>query len=105
VNPDHLEPVTHEENVRRGIASRGIGKITREDAISIIQMRKGGMMFKEIGALFNVRHDYIQAICAGRKWPGVVPVEELPITKKHQRKSTASEWLAGEGCTPAPTEK
>ena len=89
VNPDHLEPVPHDENVRRGVVSRGIGKITREDAISIIQLRKSGVMFKDIAAQFGVRLDYIQAICAGRKWSGVVPVEELPVTKKRGQGVTA----------------
>jgi hypothetical protein len=88
VNPEHTEPVPHDENVRRGVESRGIGKIKREDVPEIIRLRNEGVTFKALGTQFGVRGDYIQAICAGRKWRGIVPQDELPITKKYNRKTT-----------------
>jgi HNH endonuclease len=82
-NPDHLEPVSHEENVRRGVVSRSLNKLCADDVRTIIQLRKEGWRFKRIGKRFGVASTYVQQICYGQKWKGVVPDSKLPtVTKK-----------------------
>lgn len=69
VNPHHLEPVTHEENVRRGKART---KLFREDVVKMFEIRAGGMTVKSIGDRFDISHSHACKILRGKKWKGVV---------------------------------
>lgn len=66
VNPDHLEPVTHLENVRRGKNTRLTIEIARE--IRRIR-REDGLQYKDIAARFGITPSHAQQIGIGRKWP------------------------------------
>lgn len=65
-NPDHIEPVSHRENVRRGKNTQ----LTIEIAREIRRIRKEeGLLYKDIAAKFGITPSYAQMIGIGRKWP------------------------------------
>lgn len=65
VNPDHLEPVTTGENVRRGRRA----KLTRADVAEIRWLLAAtNLTQKEIGALFGVSRAPVSHIASGRCW-------------------------------------
>lgn len=68
VNPDHLEPVTHLENCRRGVAC----KLTREQAGEILALR-GTQTQEAVGRLFGVSRYTVGLIWSGRTWKEVQP--------------------------------
>ena len=64
VNPEHLEPVSHTENVRRGHATKlDINQVTR-----IRALLTSGMPHAIIAPLFNVTHHCIGDIARGKTW-------------------------------------
>ena len=69
VNPDHLEPVTRAENVRRGLRSR----YSAEDVFQIRELatRPGGLPPKEIAAIYGMPMGTIYGILRGEAWRGV----------------------------------
>lgn len=68
VNPDHLEPVTQAENVRRGSSA----KINHTIADRIKQMYATGKHTQqELGNLFDIGQDEISRIVNNKRW-GVV---------------------------------
>lgn len=68
VNPDHLEPVTAAENVRRGSQAKLIDTQISE----IQQLLSDGILTQaEIAALYNVRQPTISSINLGRSWKTV----------------------------------
>lgn len=68
VNPDHLEAVTHAENLRRG----NCAKLSSEDVIAIRRLLSAGVMQKTIAAQFGVSRCNISGICHHRTWKDVV---------------------------------
>lgn len=62
VNPEHLEPVTHAENVRRGRATR----LTRADAEAI--RAKLAPIFAELETKYGVGADHLYRIATGQSW-------------------------------------
>src|SRR5208337_4315885 len=58
VNPDHLEPVTHAENMRRGVNTR----LSKEDVLRLIALRKSGSSFDELGATFKIHPQHARRI-------------------------------------------
>lgn len=58
VNPAHLEPVTHVENVRRGLAQ----KLTADDVAAICAARTRGESFRGIGLRFGVSHQRVRTL-------------------------------------------
>ena len=67
VNPVHLEPVTHAENIRRGKHIRLTKKIASD--MRILWMR--GMMQKDIAARFGVTVSCTHSVIIGRTWRGI----------------------------------
>lgn len=67
VNPDHLEPVTHAENLRRGIGT----KLTWEDVGEIRRRRAAGDKLRELAAEFGVCGSHVSRICNGKYWTAV----------------------------------
>lgn len=67
VNPEHLEPVTPIENTRRGLNA----KISPEDVLTIKELRKNGLTFKEIGRRFGITPSAVNLIHKGRNWKGL----------------------------------
>ena len=75
---ENLEWVTPKENIRhchlsnRANTQRGekVGthKLTEKQVKNILKMRKKGLLFREIGKLFNVHLSTIQYIANGRNW-------------------------------------
>src|ERR1700744_3041457 len=59
VNPEHLEPVTHFVNMRRGKSS----KLSLQDIEDIVQMRREGKMMKEISARYDIHIAYCEVLC------------------------------------------
>lgn len=64
VNPDHLEPVTHAENCRRGARS----KITAADAERIRCMAAEGYSYRYIERIFGLHNSSISRIVNGQRW-------------------------------------
>lgn len=58
VNPEHLEPVTHLENVRRGRSM----KLTLEDARRIEWLVKHGHRTREVADLFSISRQTVDLI-------------------------------------------
>lgn len=67
VNPDHLEPVTTAENIRRG----KVAKLKKEDISTIKDLYKKGIKQKEIGKRFNVGQDHISRIVTELRWVAI----------------------------------
>lgn len=67
VNPVHLEPVTHVENIRRGKHVRLNKKIVGD--MRIMWMR--GVMQKDIAAHFGVSISCTRGVIVGRTWRGI----------------------------------
>ena len=68
VNPDHLEPVTHVENMRRSANVR----LTARDVAEIRSLPELGRA--ELGAMFNVSPNTISSIRAYQCWKEVEPL-------------------------------
>lgn len=51
VNPDHLEPVTHAENVRRG---EHAGKLTSAEREQVCDLIRFGMRYVDIAAAYGI---------------------------------------------------
>lgn len=64
VNPDHLEPVTHTENVRRGAKA----KLSVSTAAAI---RASSDSQKALAARYGVHRSTINAVIHGRTWKAV----------------------------------
>jgi hypothetical protein len=64
VNPDHLEPVTQAENVRR---SR-VAKLRREDVEEIQRLIETGMSQRDIAKTFDVSHTLVWKIKHNKCW-------------------------------------
>lgn len=67
VNPDHLEPVTHEENMRRAKSTR----LCPADVIQMVELRKEGLTYQAIADKFGVCQTHAFKILKGEKWRGV----------------------------------
>lgn len=64
VNPDHLEPVTHAENVRRG----KLVKLNKESVDEIISLKFMGIKQKDLAKMYNVHQCNISRIINGLRW-------------------------------------
>jgi helix-turn-helix resolvase-like protein len=64
VNPDHLEPVSHAENVRRG---RKV-KLTMADAREIKELVTSGMTHLAVAECFGISRGHVTNIVANRNW-------------------------------------
>ncbi len=67
VNPDHLEPVTHRENCRRGVAT----KLTVEQVAEIKADTESSL--DELAERYPVCAEHIRGIQKGKFWKDVVP--------------------------------
>lgn len=67
-NPDHLEAVTHEENVRRGKNTR----LTPEGVCEMFSKRALGQTFRSIAEEYGISLTHAMKIIYGKKWKGVV---------------------------------
>ena len=67
VNPDHLEPVPHAENCRRG----GQAKLTKPDVLAIRLLDALGCEQVASAILYGVHPVTIGGIILGRRWKGV----------------------------------
>ena len=67
VNPEHLELVTHAENVRRG----AMPKLTAEDVVRIREELAAGRRQQDIAETFGVGRGAIADIATNRTWRGV----------------------------------
>lgn len=64
VNPDHLEPVTHAENMRRG----AVTKLTAGQVREVRQLRESGMFYYQIAEKYGVWPSTIERIVNGKSW-------------------------------------
>lgn len=64
VNPDHLEPVTQAENVRRSRTA----KLRREDVDEIKRLVAAGVSQRETARLLGVSHALVWQIQHGKSW-------------------------------------
>lgn len=81
VNPDHLEPVTRSENVRRGWKQRTLGtglfgeknpraKLTRPQVARIRRLYADGFASQQwLGAQYGVSQTTVGRIVRGEAWP------------------------------------
>lgn len=65
VNPDHMEAVSHAQNVRR---SKKHTILTMEKADVIRALRKQGALQREIAELFGVSQQTVSYIVNGKQW-------------------------------------
>jgi hypothetical protein len=66
VNPDHLEPVTGKENVRRGKNA----KLTPDD-VRTIRAMDGKAKHRDIAAMFGVSRSLISTVLSGKRWQDI----------------------------------
>lgn len=66
VNPAHLEPVTHAENMRRG-------KGTKLTAADVAFIRTSGLSHAALAERFSVSKPHISKVQNGRKWADTMP--------------------------------
>lgn len=64
VNPDHLEPVTRTENVRRSRRS----KLNYEIAARMREMRESGLSLRRIAVEFGVDPTTVRDVVIGKSW-------------------------------------
>lgn len=67
-NPEHLEPVTHIENVRRGSAT----KLTAARVLEIRELLARGVFHREIARRFGIGKTSVGSIATGLSWRDVV---------------------------------
>lgn len=76
VSPRHLRWATHAENmadkIAHGTSNRstrnGQSVLTEEDVIAIVERRRAGATFKDIGVEFGVHAQTVSSIVSGRQW-------------------------------------
>jgi hypothetical protein len=66
-NPDHVEPVTRTENVRRGART----KLTVESVRKIKQLCAEGNGIRQTAKEFGVAYSTVRSLLLGRSWKGV----------------------------------
>lgn len=64
INPEHLEPVTHAENIRRGLGAR----LTMEQAQEIRRLGAEGVNPSDIAPMFDTSRPIVCHILDGRIW-------------------------------------
>lgn len=64
VNPDHLEPVTHAENVRRGAGA----KLDKDKVHEIISLAAMGLKQTDLAEMYDVKQCNISRIINGLRW-------------------------------------
>jgi len=67
VNPDHLEPVTHAENCRRGKRAR----LTSERVGYIRKRVEQGFSHSAVAREMGLHHSTVNGIIRGKRWVGV----------------------------------
>lgn len=72
VNPAHLEPVSHQENVRRGDGTR----LTAAGVRQIHSLRIQGLSLRAIARRMNVDHSTVCRIVNGQRWPEFAPAKQ-----------------------------
>ncbi|MEJ7786912.1 MAG: HNH endonuclease signature motif containing protein [Solirubrobacteraceae bacterium] len=68
VNPEHLEPVTHQENMRRGCVT----KLTLDEVREIKRLR-GVVLQRDLASRFGLSLTHISRIQQGHAWGDVEP--------------------------------
>lgn len=68
VNPAHLEPVSHRENMRRGRST----KLTEEVVREIRRLAKSGMSQRAIARAYGLDHGWVSRIVRRIAWSDVV---------------------------------
>lgn len=64
VNPEHLEPIQHNENVRRGATT----KLTLSKVQRMRQLKASGMTARKISALFAINEGHVSRILRHKYW-------------------------------------
>jgi hypothetical protein len=64
VNPNHLEPVTHAENCRRGKRA----KLTHRKVKEIKILANEGKTTSQIGKIFNIERHAVSSVLRGESW-------------------------------------
>lgn len=67
INPEHLEPVTHLVNARRGRQT----KLRVEEVQEIKRLSRAGVQHKLIAAMFRISQNNVSHIMHGRSWKDV----------------------------------
>lgn len=66
VNPDHLEPVTPDENLRRGARTRL--SLAMAEEIRVLATQPNGPSQREIARRYGVHHDTVYRVVSGQRW-------------------------------------
>jgi hypothetical protein len=67
VNPGHLEPVTHTENIRRAAGT----KLNRESVLRIHALRAEGLSYAQIARHVEVQWSAVRSVLKGYTWRDV----------------------------------
>lgn len=79
MNPEHLEPVTHAENIRRGLNAK-----CNAAAVEDIRARAaGGKSYGEIASAFGISVGTVCAIVIGRTWADAPGPIKVPAKRRH----------------------
>ena len=86
VNPDHVRPGTHAENLREAVAARGgqhwarrgeehpHARLSVGDIVAIRQRRARGELESVLAAAYGVSQPHISLIVLGKRWASVPPL-------------------------------
>jgi hypothetical protein len=67
VNPGHLEPVTHTENIRRS----AVTKLNREIVLELHRLRAQGLSYREIASCTGIHWRTLASALLGETWRDV----------------------------------
>lgn len=73
VNPWHLEPVSHQENMRRGARTR----LDAEKVRAIRVALAAGTSQRAIGRLFGIDHSTVSRVKNGSRWSDVTDLADI----------------------------
>lgn len=64
VRPDHMEPVTHAVNIRRGSNA----KMTHETVLELRKLKSEGYSNRALARLFGLNRSHVSRLYRGLKW-------------------------------------
>lgn len=70
VNPDHLQAVSQQVNIQRGISA----KLNNNSILKIREMYRSGKKQMTIASIFNIGQDEVSRIVNNKRWSNVISI-------------------------------